>query len=72
MSSKALYNCLNIIGLLFEHDANPTIKSNEEKTPKEVAVASSFKVGAILFGNLLTTSNSIIQTQVNALARMFA
>ena len=66
MSSKALYNSLNIIGLLFEHDANPTIKSNDEKIPKEMAVTNSFKIGAVLFGNLVTTRYNATQTQVNS------
>ena len=42
---------LNIIGMLFEHNADPTIKSNEDKTPKEVAITHNFKIGAALFGN---------------------
>ena len=53
MSSAALYDSLNIIELLFEHNADPTMKSDEEKTPKEEAVANNFKTGAVLFGNLV-------------------
>jgi len=47
---KATNEVLDIMGYLFKHGADPTVKS-KNKTPRDIAKKYGFKLGAALLGN---------------------
>ena len=48
---KATNDLLDIMGYLFKNGADPTMKSNQDKTPKDIAIKHGFKLGTALLGN---------------------
>jgi len=51
---KTTNDFMDIMGHLFKHGANPTVKSNLKtmsKTPRDIATEHGFKLGATLLGN---------------------
>jgi len=47
---KTTNELLDIMGYLFKHGADPTVKS-KNKTPRDIAIKHGFKLGAALLGN---------------------
>jgi len=49
--AKTITDLLNIMGYLFKEGADPTIKSNNNKSPRDIATEHGFRLGAELLGN---------------------
>jgi len=47
------------MGYLFKNGADPTVKSNQYKTPKDIAIKHGFKLGTALLGNSTEYFNSL-------------
>jgi len=47
---KTTNELLDVMGYLFKNGADPTVKSNQNKTPKHIAIEHGFKLGIALLG----------------------
>ena len=47
---KSTQDILDVIGLLFECGADPTLKCGHGATPKQIFMRYNFKIGAALLG----------------------